>query len=232
TTVEAPTITTGEVPIRKAPAVERPRFPLVWKLFALTALMIVIVVAVAVGVTIQRAAVISRDTVNNSISRAAKLFEEFERQRLQRLTTPVRLLGGDSNFYAYIQTALTPAPPTGQAVAPAPAPVPATIDLVSIADQLEQRRQAFGTDLMILLDDQGKVLARTDQPTVTAPTQEDLYEQSPLVKHIVEDASVPVTRGVLPLGNKLYHVAIAPLAAGANPVRIGYLINPLAITHP
>src|SRR5262249_9169215 len=101
--------------------------------------------------------------------------------------------------------------------------------LVSIADQLEQRRQAFGTDLMILLDDQGKVLARTDQPTVTAPTQEDLYEQSPLVKHIVDDASVPVTRGVLSLGNKLYHVAIAPLAAGANPVRIGYLINALAI---
>jgi HAMP domain-containing protein/predicted Ser/Thr protein kinase len=239
TTTTAPTISTGEVPVRKAPAVERPRFPLVWKLFALTALMILIVVAIAVGVTIQRADVIARRTVNSSISGATKLFEEFERQRLGRLEQPPQLLGNDPNFFAYIQTSLnpqapaapTPAPGTGAQTQPAPAPPSAApaIDLVSIADQLEQRRQSFGTDLLILLDDQGRVVARTDKPAITESKREDLYEETPLVKHIVDDAGVPVTKGVLALGDKLYHAAVAPIASGANPVRVGYLVNALAI---
>src|SRR5204863_1181850 len=52
---------------------------------------------------------------------------------------------------------------------------------------------------------------------------------TPLVKHIVDDAGVPVTKGVLALGDKLYHAAVAPIASGANPVRVGYLVNALAI---
>jgi HAMP domain-containing protein/predicted Ser/Thr protein kinase len=226
-TAAAPTISTGEVPVRKTPAVERPRFPLVWKLFALTALLILIVVGIAVGVTIQRADVIARRTVNASISGAARLFQEFERQRLGRLALPPQLLGNDPSFYAYIQTSLNPvapAPAAGQ-----PAPPPPSIDLVSIADQLEQRRQSFGTDLLILLDDQGRVVARTDKPAITESKREDLYEESPLVKRIVDDAGVPVTKGVMGLGDKLYHAAVAPIASGANPVRVGYLVNALAI---
>jgi len=231
-TTPSPTVTTGELPARRV--VEKPRFPLVWKLFGLTALLIVIVVAIAVGVTIQRAEGIARTTVNNSISGAAKLFEEFEKQRLGRLALPAELLGSDPKFVSYIQESLNPqvvAPPPqpGAPLAPVAAPAPVTIDLVSIADQLEQRRQSFGSDLLILLDDEGRVVARTDQPTVTAPTREDLYEQTLLVKRIVDDATVPVTTGVLVLGNKLYHAAVAPIATGANPVRFGYLINALAI---
>ena len=63
----------------------------------------------------------------------------------------------------------------------------------------------------------------------TATAREDLYEETPLVKHIVDDAGVPVTKGVLALGDKLYHAAVAPIASGANPVRVGYLVNALAI---
>jgi serine/threonine-protein kinase len=234
-TTSSPAISTGEIPARKAPTVEKPRFPLVWKLFGLTALLIVIVVAIAVGVTIQRAEGIARTTVNNSISGAAKLFEEFERQRLGRLALPPQLLGNDPQFVAYIQESLSPqaaappAPVPGAPAVAAPAPAPVTVDLVSIADQLEQRRQSFGTDLLILLDDEGRVVARTDQPTVTVPTREDLYDETPLVKRIVDDATVPVTTGVMALGSKLYHAAVAPIASGANPVRIGYLVNALAI---
>ncbi|PYQ35445.1 MAG: hypothetical protein DMF57_03070 [Acidobacteria bacterium] len=214
-------------PIRKAAAVERARFPLVWKLFGLTALLIVVVVAIAVGITIQRADGIARTTVNSSISGAARLFKEFERQRLGRLALPTELLGNDPAFVAYIQKSLageTPASASGATHPSAP-----VVDLVSIADQLEQRRQAFGTDLVILLDDQGRVVARTDQPTVTAPTKEDLYERSSLVKKVVDDASIDVTAGVMALGSRLVHAAVAPIGAGANNVRVGYLINALAI---
>ncbi|PYQ60161.1 MAG: hypothetical protein DMF58_09110, partial [Acidobacteria bacterium] len=214
-------------PELKRPALEKARFPLVWKLFALTATLIVIVVAIAVGVTIERASGIAENTVNTSISNAANLFREFERQRVGRLALPAVLLGNDPKFVAYIQEAMSGA--ASAPTTPGAAPAPPVIDLVSIADQLEQRRQAFGTDLIILLDDQGRVVARTDQPTLNASTREDLYEESPIVKRIVDDASIESTAGVVPLGNRLYLAAVAPIGAGANNVRVGYLVNAYGI---
>jgi eukaryotic-like serine/threonine-protein kinase len=225
--------TSGEIPVpRRAPVVEKAKFPLVWKLFGLTALLIAIVVTVAVAITIQRANAIAKTTVDNSIAGAAKLFKEFERQRLGRLALPAELLGTDPNFAAYIQKSLMGEPTTplpGAATTPAAAPqVPPaapTLDLTSIADQIEERRQAFGSDLFILLDDQGRVVARTDQPSVTVPTYEDLYKETPLVKNIVDDASLPISTGVMSLGGKLYHAAVAPVGTGQNKVRVAYLVN-------
>src|SRR5437588_4831103 len=139
---------------RRAPVVEKAKFPLVWKLFGLTALLIAIVVSVAVAITIQRANAIAKTTVDNSIAGAARLFKEFERQRLGRLSLPVELLGNDPKFVAYIQDALigggakTPAAPATPIPANTPA-APPTLDLQSIIDQLEQRRQAFLSDLFI-----------------------------------------------------------------------------------
>jgi hypothetical protein len=190
-TISGPVRTTsGELPIpRKAPVVEKAKFPLVWKLFGLTALLIAIVVAVAVAITIERANAIAKTTVDNSIAGAAKLFKEFERQRLGRLALPAELLGTDPNFAAYIQKSLmgepavspSPVATTAAASAPqVPAAAPA-LDLTSIADQIEERRQAFGSDLFILLDDQGRVIARTDQPALTSPSYEDLYKQIAVV---------------------------------------------------
>ena len=231
----------GEIPIpRKAPVVEKAKFPLVWKLFGLTALLIAIVVVVAVAITIQRANAIAKTTVDNSIAGAAKLFKEFERQRLGRLALPTELLGNDPKFVAYIQDALigggtksTPAPAAGTTAVTAPANPPAapppTLDLQSIIDQLEQRRLAFGSDLFILLDDQGHVIARTDQPAVTGSSGEDVYAEIPLVKTLVDDASLDATSGVISLGGKLYHAAVAPVGAGQPRVRVAYLINAYAI---
>jgi len=226
----------GEMPIpRKAPVVEKAKFPLVWKLFGLTALLIAIVVAVAVAITIERANAIAKTTVDNSIAGAAKLFKEFERQRLGRLALPAELLGTDPKFAAYIQDSLiggtSAVPAHGAGITPAAPVTPATptLDLQSIVDQLEQRRQAFGSDLFILLDDQGRVIARTDQPAITAPSYEDMYKETPLVKIIVDDASLVSTSGVMSLGEKLYHAAVAPVGAGQPPVRVAYLVNAYAI---
>src|SRR5437763_948828 len=203
---------------RRAPVVEKTKFPLVWKLFGLTALLIALVVTVAVAITIERANAIAKTTVDNSIAGAAKLFKEFERQRLGRLALPAELLGTDPNFSAYIQKSLTGEAPavsvSATAGAPQVPPAAPVLDLSSISDQLEQRRQAFGSDLFILLDDQGRVVARTDQPAVTAPSYEDLYRETPLVKNVVDDASVASVTGVMSLDGKLYHAAVAPVGAG------------------
>ncbi len=197
-------------------AVERARVPLVLRLFGLTALLIAAVVGIAVAITIQRATTVARETVNKSIAGAARLFDDQAMQRLARLAVPVQLLGNDPNFYAYIRENFAGA---GQ---------PAT-DLVSLNDQLEQRRQSFGSDVLVLLDDQGRVITRTDHPSVTAESGEDLYEQSPVVKKIIDDATLPDSRGVILLGKRLYHAAIAPVAIGTPPVRIAYLLNASAI---
>lgn len=218
----------AEVPSKKEYTVEKPRFPLVLKLFGLTALLIALVVAVAIGITIARANTIATETVNRSISGAARLFDEFERGRLDALAGATRVLGGDSSFYAYIQSALEPVAEVAPADPNAPLPAPA-IDYASINDQLIQNRDRLKTDVMMLLDDEGNLVARTDKLMIAGGATEDFYEKSSLVRAIVDDGNVPATSGVLPLEGKLFHVAVAPVASGARSVRIGYLINGYAM---
>ncbi len=215
-------------PQKKEYAVEKPRVPLVLKLFGLTALLIALVVAVAVGITIERANRIANETVQTSINGAAKLFRSFEEQRLGRLEGVTSVLGGDPNFAAYIQTALNTAPQVAPPDA-ADAPPLAGIDYSSINDQILEQRDRLKTDVMLLLDDQGILVARTDKPMVAAATKEDFYEKVPMVKRVVDDQNVPTTSGVLTLEGKPYHAAVAPIASGANKVRIGYLIGGYAI---
>jgi serine/threonine-protein kinase len=200
--------------------VERPRFPLVWKLFGLTALLIAGVVGLAALITLAVATRVAHGTVNSSILSAAKLFQDFEKQRLNQLTLGAEVLGHDPGFVPYIQAALSPQPAPGAA----PGSPPPPRDYASIIDQLVQRRDLLGSSLMMLLDDQGKLVARTDQPNIAGGVVEDLYEMTPLVRHIVDDATIPATRGVLLLDGRLYHASVAPLFQGAN-VRIGYILN-------
>jgi eukaryotic-like serine/threonine-protein kinase len=219
-----------ELPSKKEYAVEKPRVPLVLKLFGLTALLIAIVVGLAVGITIQKAHAVAAETVDRSITGAATLFQEFERQRLDSIAGATQVLGSDSNFYAYIETALSPEPvAAAQPVDPnVPPPAPA-IDYSSINDILIERRDRLKTDVLMLLDDQGILVARTDQPMIAGASKEDFYEKSPLVRAIVDDGGIGATKGVLPLGGKLFHATVAPVVSGARNVRIGYLINGYAI---
>src|SRR5258708_3101259 len=211
---------TGELPVRKAPAVEKAKFPLVWKLFGLTALLIVIVVGIAIGITIQRANTTARTTVDKSIATAGKVFKELERQGLGRLSLSAEFLGRDPAFVAYMEHAMsgttdvataTPAagapaevkppavsptvPPGGQPAAP-PAVAP-SIDFADILDQLNQQKESLHSDLMIVLDGQGRVLSRTDRPALSGDKMEDLYASTPMVKQLVDDASINVVTGVI-----------------------------------
>ena len=238
-TLDRGTLSETELPQKKEYAVERARFPLVLKLFGLTALLIAMVVAVAVGITIQRANAIANETVTTSIMGATRLFGELESQRLARLELPAALLGYETGFSAAIQTALAPpaaeAPVIVQPGAPQPQPLtvqpetaPQTIDILSIADQLEQRRTAFGTDLLMLLDNQGRLIARTDRPPTATPPMTDLYEQTVLVSRVLDEGLDSVS-GVLALDGKLYHAAVAPIGLGTPRVIVGYLVNAVAI---
>ena len=204
--------TSSEIPRRSAPVVERPRVPLVLKLFGATALLIVIVIGIAVGITIARSRQVAATTVNASIAGANELFVDLEQQDLRRLALPVKLLGYDPNVVAYFQRALS-----GE-----------SIDLVDLNDQLEQRRVEFKSDLMILLDEEGRVVTRTDKASATTVSGEDLYEASPIVKRAV-DEDIDSAEGVMEIGGKLYHTAVAPLGVGAPRVKVAYFVNASAL---
>jgi serine/threonine-protein kinase len=226
----------GAIMPARVATLERPRIPLVFKLFGVTALLIALVVAVAVGITVERANRIAHATVDKSISSATRLFNDFEKQRLAGLALSAQVIGRDPTFNAYIGDALHSAH-TGPVVPAAPqAAVPSTaaassgaIDYASLNDQIAERRELIKSDVLMLLDDQGRILARTDRPDVAGTRHDDLYEQIPLVKKIVDDAGIDVVIGVIENDRKLYHAAIAPVNAGANNVRLGYLVNAYAI---
>jgi eukaryotic-like serine/threonine-protein kinase len=240
-TLDRGTLSDVEIP-KKEYTVERARFPLVVKLFGLTAILILIVVGLAVGITIQRANAVANETVSASINGAAMLFGELEDQRLARLRLPTEVLGNDPKVAALFEVALTGqdsdavapvdnagAPPAAAATSDAVPPAPPAIDLASIVDQIEQRRQSFRSDLVMLLDDEGRLIARTDIPVTATPAMTDLYTTTSIVQAIVDDASVPSTTGVMALDGKLYHAAVAPVGAGARNVRIAYLVNAVRI---
>jgi serine/threonine-protein kinase len=214
--------TLADIPKRKPYTVERARFPLVWKLFGLTALLILIVAGVAVGITIERADKIARRTIDASISSAAKLFRDFEHQRLDRLTIAAESTGHDPSFSAYIQEGMHPVPPViAGAPPPPPNAPPQPPDYASINDQLTTKMDTVGADLIALLDQDGHVISRTDESTVSGGAHDI---ESPLVRQLVDDASMPSVAGVIAAGDKLYHAAIAPVGAGSNNVRIGYIL--------
>lgn len=240
-------------PISKTAVRERPRIPLVFKIFVLTALLIIVVIGVAIGITLERAGRISLATVNGAISSAAKLFKRLETDRLKELSLGATSIARDPSFQAYIQDAMNPSPPVAEetpapaadggarpAVASAP-PTPVEtaassppaiqqIDLTSIHDQMGDRRALVGSDVLMLTDDQGVLIARTDQPDLLQPIGEDLYLKQKLMKELIDDPEkTDPVKGVMKSGDKLYHIAIAPLAIGANNVRVGFLINALAI---
>jgi serine/threonine-protein kinase len=232
------TVADRELPKRTEYAVEKPRFPLVLKLFGVTAILIAIVVAVAIAITVSRSRKVATETVNASISGAVGLFKELESQRLAKLAQPAELLGHDSSFVAAMQNALAGGETATTAAEAAAAPqtvpeatpqAPPAADLVSILDQLEQRRVSFKSGILMLLDDQGVLVARTDQPAVASAKREDFYEKTQLVKRMIDESGIASTRGVLALDGKLYHAAVAPVGVGTPRVTIGYLVNAEAI---
>jgi eukaryotic-like serine/threonine-protein kinase len=216
------TVSDVELPGKKEYAVERARVPLVLKLFGLTALLIAVVVGVAVGITIQRANVVANETVNASIKGAATLFRDLEEQRLSRLTLPTVLLGNDPNYTALTQRDLAPEPdPATPTIQPGP-------DILSIADQLEQRRESFGTDVLMLLNDEGKLIARTDVPSTAVPSMRDMTDVSAMIAAVI-DEGLDSASGVMVMEDKLYHAAVAPVGVGTPRINIGYLLNAVAI---
>ncbi|MCM2317593.1 MAG: HAMP domain-containing protein, partial [Thermoanaerobaculia bacterium] len=212
----------------------RAKFPLAFRFFLATGLVIALVVAIAVGATIRRSHQVARATVDKAIANAGTLFKDVEKDRLRLLSLGTISLARNPNFASYIQSSVSADETSdagGEAASAAlQAPPPEGIDIASILDLIEQNRESLDSDLVIVTDDQGILIARTDVGATAAPQQpEDLYEQLPLLKQAIDAAERKPTEGVIESKGKLFHAAIAPIDVGASGAIQGYVINAKAI---
>lgn len=222
------------------------KFPLVLRFFLATGLVIALVVAIAVGLTIRRSHRVARAAVDKAIANAGALYKDVEADRLKLLSLGALTVARNPNFASYIQNAVAaeqleepvsePAPDsavTSAAAAEAGAeeqPPPADTDVTSILDQAEQRRAALASDLIIVTNDEGYVLARTDVGATSAGQEkEDLFESMPLLKQAIDSGEGEPVAGVIETRGKLYHAAVVPIDVGAARVIQGWLINAKAI---
>jgi serine/threonine-protein kinase len=163
-------------------------------------LLIALLVGAAVAVTSLMLRRIARDAVLDSLRSSATAQSAFQEQRYRQLLLISRLYAADPYLSAYLSEAATHG------------------DTRSILDQLSERRNDLGFDFAIVLDPQGKVVARTDRPEGTG---EDLSKR-PLVAAALA-ADNRESRGVWREGDRLYYALAVPLVKDFTP--FGYLVT-------
>jgi HAMP domain-containing protein len=159
----------------------------------------------AVAVTSVLLRRIARDAVLDSLRSSAAAQAAFQEQRYRQLLLISRLFAADPYFSAYLSEAAS------------------TRDTRSILDQLSERRNDLQFDFAIVLDPQGRVIARTDRPEGAG---QDLSKR-PLVAAAMA-ADNRESRGVWREGNDLYYALAVPVVKDFTP--FGYLITGFQIT--
>lgn len=175
------------------------------RIFLVTSLLIALLVGGAVAVTSVLLRRIARDAVLDSLRSSAAAQAAFQEQRYRQLLLISRLFAADPYFSAYLSEAAS------------------TRDTRSILDQLSERRNDLQFDFAIVLDPQGRVIARTDRPEGAG---RDLSKR-PLVAAAMA-ADNRESRGVWREGNDLYYALAVPVVKDFTP--FGYLITGFQIT--
>jgi eukaryotic-like serine/threonine-protein kinase len=175
------------------------------RIFLVTSLLIALLVGAAVAVTWLTLRGIARKAVHDSLRGSAAAQAAFQEQRYRQLQLISRFFAADPYLSAYLSEAAN------------------TQDTRSILDQLNERRNDLQFDFAIVLDPQGKVIARTDRPQGTG---EDLSKR-PLVASALS-ADNQESRGVWREGGDLYYAVAVPVKKDFTP--FGYLITGFQIT--
>ena len=158
--------------------------------FALaSAAIVVATVGAAVAVTALLGQGIADQAVRRTLERSANVEDDFQEKSLNQQRLVAQLFASDVSFAAYI----------GDAVA--------NNDPVSIIDQLEQRQEELGFDIALVLDPDGRAVARTDGVT------ED-FEDLSTDPMVVEALNNYVASGVWVSRGRLFYVAAVPVGAG------------------
>jgi HAMP domain-containing protein len=175
------------------------------RIFLVTSLLIALLVVGAVTVTSVLLRGIARKAVLESLRGSAAAQASFQDQRYRQLLLISRLFAADSNLSAYLSEAAS------------------TRDTRSILDLLSERQNDLHCDFAIVLDPQGRIIARTDQPQAVG---QDLSGR-PLVATALA-ADNRESRGVWREGGALFYAVAVPVVKDFTP--FAYLITAFQIT--
>lgn len=168
--------------------------------------LITLTVMIAILVTLYFGQNIAHKTIQEKLSSAQLIQDEFVTQKARQLELVTLLVASDPAFVAYIAQSLYQLNDNDN-----------PIDTTSIADLLRERRQQFGFGMAMVATVDGYQVARSDQPTAA---RRDLSEK-PLMKKAISDL-IPVS-GIWQEGMNLYQAAVVPLARGSN--LVGFLLT-------
>ena len=180
----------------------RPSLSLGARIFLITATLVALAVGTAVAVTYVYGNQVAQRTAREALERAGSVQAALQRQRVEQLRLIARVFSGDPALTAYVSEAAGAG------------------DNVSVLDLLEERQNDLGFDFAIVLDPEGRVVARTDDPNATGA---DLSSR-PLVKKAIDELEAV---GFWEQDGRLFNAVAVPLAADR--LLVGFLIAGFAI---
>ena len=173
---------------------KRGGLPLGTRIFLLTALLILLAVGVAVVVTYFQGRQIADSAVDSALEGSSAAQAMLQRSDANQLEQIARHIVVEPSFQAYVAEARTQG------------------DSASVIDLLEERRQDSYFDFAIFLDDQGVVLARTDDPSVSG---ENLSSRAVIAEVMkVYDTEQQTAAGLWLEGDELFTMAVVPIQIG------------------
>jgi len=181
----------------------RGRVTLGTRVFLGTALVLLLALGSAVAVTWVLGEKIAAREARERISASASVQTVSQQQRYQQLGLLAEIMASKPDFKAYLFEAIR------------------THDRLSILDQLDERRSELGYDLAIVVDADGAVAARTDQPEVSGT---DLAAR-PLFRRVGEEYEAA---GIWSERGRLYEAVAVPMAVDDG--LFGFLAIGYAIT--
>lgn len=228
------------------------RLPLAVRIFAATAVLVAIAVAVAAFFTIQQGQKAGADAVAQSLKAANAAQTRLESLSFEKLDLIAETIAVDPDFVRYVSAAtdsgegigqddsappldmpatdtpaVDPATPPADSAASAPAepePAPEVADTASVKDLLVQQCETYRVDFGMVLDADGRVIARSDEREAF---QED-FGSDPMFATMIEN--IAGVTGYWRDGVTLYQVSARPMVQQGD-LLAGFLVVGMPVSE-
>lgn len=170
------------------------------RIFLVSSLLIALSVGAAVAVTFFLIRGIARDAARDALQSSSMVQSSFQDQGYERLKLISGVLVTDPSRIAYIAEAVDAG------------------DSESLRDMLLERKEDFRYDFAIVLDPDGKVLARTDR----SDALQNLAKR-PLVDKVMAD--LEAVSGVWQEGRDLYYAVALPVSIPGTFTLLGFMVT-------
>lgn len=183
----------------KTKSTNRKRITLGIKFFALTALIILLLIAGTLWFSSRKATALADETIRSELKETLSVFDTFQKDRYEKLKIANKIIAENPYIQAYVTAA----------------------DSASILDLARQTAEPLKSDFIIVTDPDGIILARTDKPAASGQTVANV----PLVQQALEGDEVT---GLWLENLNLYHAIALPVVTGdviTASLAVGYAIN-------